>query len=79
MALGELAELTQGLDSECLTVGVLIYFDGYTQEEIAESLDVSRRTVGKRLKKFRKHVEKRRTSLEKLSNLNHGEGVGNAR
>ena len=79
MALGELAGLTQGLDSESLTVGVLIYFDGYTQEEIADSLDVSRRTVGKRLKKFRKHVEKRRTFLEKHSNLEPGEGVGNAR
>tara|TARA_Y100001934_G_C11845389_1_gene537051 strand:- start:36 stop:578 length:543 start_codon:yes stop_codon:yes gene_type:complete len=64
MALGELAMLTEGLEPGCLLVGVLVYFDGYTQEEISASLDVSRRTVGKRLKKFRRHVDKRRTILK---------------
>ena len=78
MALDELAALTQGLEPDALTVGVLIYVDGYTQEEVSQSLDVSRRTVGKRLKKFRKHVDKKRTYLEIKRKASQGKGVGNA-
>ena len=75
MALGELAQLTEGLDPDCLTVGVLIYVDRYTQEEVAASLEVSRRTVGKRLSKFRKHVEKRRMHFEKNGGIALQKGV----
>ena len=57
--LRDLAFLTKGLSEEELTVAVLHHLDGYTQENIASSLDLSRRTVGKILNKFEEHVKKR--------------------
>lgn len=57
--LRDLAFLTKGLSEEELTVAVLHHLDGYTQENIASSLDLSRRTVGKILGKFEEHVKKR--------------------
>ena len=57
--LRDLAFLTKGLSEEELTVAVLHHLDGYTQENIATSLDLSRRTVGKILNKFEEHVKKR--------------------
>lgn len=57
--LRDLAFLTKGLSEEELTVAVLHHLDGYTQEGIAESLDLSRRTVGKILQRFEEHVKKR--------------------
>ena len=44
---------------EELTVAVLHHLDGYTQDGIADSLDLSRRTVGKILAKFEDHLKKR--------------------
>ena len=58
-AIAELAFLTEGLDDETLTVAVMAHVDGLTQEEIAEALELSRRTIGKRLKKFMTHTRKR--------------------
>ncbi|MBI3180317.1 MAG: sigma-70 family RNA polymerase sigma factor [Deltaproteobacteria bacterium] len=55
----ELAELTRGLDEETLTVAVMAYVDGLTQEEIAVALQLSRRTIGKRLKRFLAHTRGR--------------------
>jgi RNA polymerase sigma-70 factor (ECF subfamily) len=55
----DLAFLTRGLSEEELTVAVLHHLDGYTQDGIAESLDLSRRTVGKILRRFEEHVKKR--------------------
>lgn len=52
-AASELAMLTQGLDDEVVTIAVMSLVDGLTQEEIAEALGLSRRTIVKRLKKFR--------------------------
>lgn len=57
--LRDLAFLTKGLSEEEITVAVLHHLDGYTQENIASSLDLSRRTVGKILGKFEEHVKKR--------------------
>ena len=57
--LHDLAFLTRGLSEEELTVAVLHHLDGYTQEGIAASLDLSRRTVGKILDRFEEHVKKR--------------------
>lgn len=57
--LRDLAFLTKGLSEEELTVAVLHHLDGYTQDGIAESLDLSRRTVGKILQRFEEHVKKR--------------------
>ena len=58
-ALREIAELTIGLDEETLTVAVMAYVDGLTQDEIAAALDLSRRTIGKRLKHFLEHTRAR--------------------
>jgi RNA polymerase sigma-70 factor (ECF subfamily) len=61
--LHDLALLTRGLSEEELTVAVLHHLDGYTQDGIAESLDMSRKTVGKILAKFEDHVKKRAARL----------------
>jgi RNA polymerase sigma-70 factor (ECF subfamily) len=62
-ALRDLAQLTRGLTEEELTVAVLHHLDGYTQDNIAASLDISRKTVGKILGKFEEHVKKRAARL----------------
>jgi RNA polymerase sigma-70 factor, ECF subfamily len=59
VALHEIAELTVGLDDETLTVAVMAHVDGLTQDEIAVALDLSRRTIGKRLKHFLEHTRTR--------------------
>ena len=51
-----LASLTERLDESHLEVLVARYFDDMTQEEIAEHLGVSRKTVGKRLDRIRDEV-----------------------
>lgn len=61
--LHDLALLTRGLSEEELTVAVLHHLDGYTQDAIASSLDISRKTVGKVLAKFEDHVKKRAARL----------------
>lgn len=61
--LHDLALLTRGLSEEELTVAVLHHLDGYTQDGIAASLDMSRKTVGKMLAKFEDHVKKRAARL----------------
>lgn len=61
--LHDLAMLTRGLSEEELTVAVLHHLDGYTQDGIAASLDISRKTVGKILGKFEEHVKKRAARL----------------
>ena len=61
--LHDLAMLTRGLAEEELTVAVLHHLDGYTQDQIAASLDMSRKTVGKVLGKFEEHVKKRAARL----------------
>ena len=58
-ALHDLVFLSRGLSEEELTVAVLHHLDGYTQDGIAESLDLSRRTVRKMLAKFEDHLKKR--------------------
>ena len=61
--LHDLALLTRGLSEEELTVAVLHHLDGYTQDGIAASLDMSRKTVGKILARFEDHVKKRAARL----------------
>lgn len=39
-------------------VAAYYYFDGLDQEEIAELLDVPRRTIGRRLERFRAHARR---------------------
>jgi RNA polymerase sigma-70 factor (ECF subfamily) len=57
--MGTLARLTAGLDDETLTIAVMSHVDGLTQDEIAEALELSRRTVGKKLKRFLEHTRAR--------------------
>jgi RNA polymerase sigma-70 factor (ECF subfamily) len=61
--LHDLVTLTRGLSEEEVTVAVLHHLDGYTQDGIAASLDLSRRTVGKILDRFQDHVRKRAARL----------------
>ena len=56
LAANELAHLAAGLDPETVTIAALAYCDGWTQDEIAAHLDYSRRTVGKKLKRFLEHT-----------------------
>lgn len=51
-----LTKLAAELDDPTLQVLVLRYFDDLTQDEIASLLDVSRKTVGKRLERVRDTV-----------------------
>ncbi len=61
MAASALSELMKGLDDEMVTLAVLRHVDGLTQEEIAESMSLSRRTIVKKLKKFDQHIDKKRS------------------
>ncbi len=58
-ALKEVMHLTEGLEHDVVATAVMVHVDGFTQEETAVNLGVSRRTVGKRLKKFFEHTRKR--------------------
>ena len=62
-AASELAQLLDGLEEEHVMVAVMSFVDGMTQEEIGESVGVSRRTIVKRLKKIKLHVSERRARL----------------
>ena len=64
-AASELSALVEGMDSELITIAVLSHVDGLTQEEIADSIGVSRRTILKRLKKFKSLVNEKNASAEK--------------
>lgn len=66
-ALSELAVLTEGLDEQTLTIAVMSHVDGLTQEEIAEALELSRRTIGKKLKRFAEHTAERAKSVIEVS------------
>ncbi len=63
-ALSELAALIEGLDEETMTIAVMSHVDGLTQDEIAESLGLSRRTIGKKLKRFADHTGERLEALK---------------
>ncbi|MEM6531511.1 MAG: sigma-70 family RNA polymerase sigma factor [Myxococcota bacterium] len=65
-ALSELAALTEGLDAETMTIAVMSHVDGLTQDEIAEALGLSRRTIGKKLKRFASHTGERVTALREV-------------
>ena len=58
-AASELAVLLEGLDEEVVTIAVMSHVDGLTQDEIAESIGLSRRTIVKRLQKFKEHAKRR--------------------
>jgi len=66
VAASEVASLLEGLDPELVMVAVMAFVDGMTQEEIGEAVDVSRRTIVKRLKKVKEHVRKRGRVLDEM-------------
>jgi RNA polymerase sigma-70 factor (ECF subfamily) len=53
-----LLKLTQSLDEEALEVATLRFFDDMTQEEIAQLLGVTRKTVGRKLEAVREAVSR---------------------
>ena len=57
----DLALLTSGEDERTMTVALLYYVEGNTAEEVAQSLDLSRKTVGRLLKGFAERARKRAT------------------
>ncbi|MCP3139295.1 RNA polymerase sigma factor [Pyxidicoccus xibeiensis] len=62
-ALQDLALLTQGEDPEVLTVAVLYFVEGHTTEEVAQVLDLSRKTVSRMLARFAERAQKRSLRL----------------
>jgi len=70
----DLALLTRGLSEDELTVAVLYHLDGYTHDEIADALDISRRTVGKILRRFELHTRKRAARLGLVPAQGAGDG-----
>lgn len=49
-------QLLAGLDEDTLRLAVLYYVDELTQEELAQELGLSRRTIGKRLQSLLEHA-----------------------
>jgi RNA polymerase sigma factor (sigma-70 family) len=58
-AMHDLALLTKGEDEQTLTCAVLYFVEGYTTEEVAQALDLSRKTVGRALAAFAERANKR--------------------
>ena len=56
ISLDLIVKLAERLDKACLEVLVCSYVDDMSQEETAQFLATSRKTVGKRLAKIRAHV-----------------------
>lgn len=59
----DLALLTEGEDEQTLTCAVLYFVEAYTTEEIAQSLGISRKTVGRALAAFSTRAQKRAARL----------------
>ena len=59
----DLSLLTEGEDEQTLTCALLYFVEGYTTEEIAQSLNISRKTVGRALAAFSERAQKRAARL----------------
>jgi RNA polymerase sigma-70 factor (ECF subfamily) len=53
-----LALILPTLDRKSCEIAILHFLDGFTQEEIAQRLGCSRRTVGKRLERFERQLRR---------------------
>jgi RNA polymerase sigma-70 factor (ECF subfamily) len=60
----DLALLTEGEEPRVLTAAMLYFVEGYTTEEVGQSLDLSRKTVGKLLSQFAERAKARSQRLE---------------
>jgi RNA polymerase sigma-70 factor (ECF subfamily) len=48
--------VNESLDRQCMEIALMSIVDGMTQDEIADVLDLSRKTVGRKLSRFRELV-----------------------
>jgi RNA polymerase sigma factor (sigma-70 family) len=55
----DLALLTKGEDEQTLTCAILYFVEGHTTQEIADTLDLSRKTVSRALAAFAERANKR--------------------
>ena len=69
VAASEVARVLEGLDADLVMVAVMSFVDGMTQEEIGEAVDVSRRTIAKRMKKVRAHISRMGADTENLGGV----------
>jgi RNA polymerase sigma-70 factor (ECF subfamily) len=60
----DLALLTQGEEPQVLTAAFLYHVEGYSTEEVAQTLDLSRKTVSKLLVRFTERARKRSARFE---------------
>ncbi len=60
----DLALLTEGEEPRVLTAAMLYFVEGYTTEEVGQSLDLSRKTVGKLLAQFAERAKARSQRLQ---------------
>jgi RNA polymerase sigma-70 factor (ECF subfamily) len=60
----DLALLTQGEKPEVLTAALLYFVEGYTTDEVAQTLELSRKTVGKHLARFAERARKRAARMK---------------
>ncbi len=60
----DLVLLTRGEKPEVLTAALLYFVEGHTTEEVAQVLDLSRKTVGKLLSQFAERARKRHQRLD---------------
>jgi len=58
-ARNDLALLTKGEDEQTLTAALLYFVEGYTTEELAQTLSLSRKTIGRMLAAFATRAQKR--------------------
>lgn len=63
-ALRDLAILTDGESPRALTAAVLYFVEGYTLEEVAQALDLTRKTVSELLRRFAERARKRSARLD---------------
>ncbi|HLL06222.1 MAG TPA: sigma-70 family RNA polymerase sigma factor [Myxococcaceae bacterium] len=62
-ALRDLAILTEGEAPEVLTAAVLYFVEGYTLDEVAQTLDLSRKTLSTLLRQFADRARQRSLRL----------------
>ncbi len=60
----DLALLTRGEKPDVLTAALLYFVEGYTTEEVAQTMELSRKTVGKMLAQFSERARKRKSRLD---------------
>jgi DNA-binding transcriptional regulator LsrR (DeoR family) len=60
----DLIQLTRGESTQAVAAAWLYHVDGNTTEEVAQALNLSRKTVGKLLARFSERARKRAARLD---------------